>query len=131
MLQKRSKYSKCFILTESLFSMHGDFAPLSEISDIASKYNCHLLVDDAHGFLISDELSKLDRSNLTIFGTLSKSVGSYGGYICSSKNICDYLVSAARSLIYSTALPEFVVMSGLESLKKLVLKKTKLSKRSS
>ncbi|MBT4922304.1 MAG: pyridoxal phosphate-dependent aminotransferase family protein [Rickettsiales bacterium] len=124
----RGKYQKCLIVSESLFSMHGDFAPMLELSKFATKYDSYLLIDDAHGFLLEDELGKLDRGNLIVLGTLSKAVGSYGGYITASSNICNYLISSARSLIYSTAIPEFILSCGYHSFKGLVANKFEYQK---
>ncbi|MBT4989926.1 MAG: pyridoxal phosphate-dependent aminotransferase family protein [Rickettsiales bacterium] len=118
--KNRDQYQKCIIVSETLFSMHGDFAPVSELSRLAKKYKSDVLMDDAHGFLLDDELGKIDRDNLIILGTLSKAVAGYGGYITASKYICDYLVSSARSLIYSTAIPEFILNCNYYSFRELI-----------
>jgi 8-amino-7-oxononanoate synthase len=117
----RHKFQKCIIVSETLFSMHGDFAPIKNLSSLSELYNCHILFDDAHGFMLDHELSEIPRSNLIIMGTCSKALGSYGGYLSASQNICDFLQSDARSLIYSTALPQLVLKGTLAVMHELVL----------
>lgn len=93
------------VITESVFSMDGDIAPIDSIHDLSRDYNALLYIDDAHGLGV---ISKPDISgNVLWMGTLSKSLGSYGGYAASSSDIIDYLINTSRSLIYSTALPAF------------------------
>ncbi|PIR37681.1 MAG: 8-amino-7-oxononanoate synthase [Alphaproteobacteria bacterium CG11_big_fil_rev_8_21_14_0_20_39_49] len=112
LLQKyRDIYKNCIILTDHVFSMDGDVAPVNELYDLAEKYNAWLMTDDAHGFGI------LPNAKAHIqMGTLSKSAGCYGGYICASAEIVEYLQNKSRSLIYSTALPPSVLASAIEAL---------------
>ena len=118
----RHKFKKCIIVSETLFSMHGDFAPIKEISSLSRLFNCYVMFDDAHGFMLDHELCEIPRDNLIVMGTCSKALGSYGGYVSASKNICDFLKSDARSLIYSTALPKIVIESTLNVIKELLSK---------
>lgn len=104
--EHREKYTNCLVLTESVFSMDGDCAPLADIHMLAQAYDAWFMVDDAHG------LGFVERIPADIIsGTLSKALGSYGGYVAGSAVLRDYLVNHARSLIFSTGLPPAVVAS--------------------
>lgn len=110
------KGSRKFIITEGIFSMDGDFAALDKISDISEKYGSVLILDDAHGdFVIGDD----GKGSAKYFGvekkidvyisSLSKGLGSFGGYVASDENIVDLCINKARSFIYTSALPSFLV----------------------
>lgn len=106
----RGKYENCLILTEHVFSMDGDLAPLAEMKALAEKYDAWLLSDDAHSLIPANAKPHIQ------IGTLSKSLGSYGGYVAASRQVVDYLQSSARSLIFSTGLPPAAVGAALKSL---------------
>jgi len=117
---KRLSGSEVFLVTESVFSMDGDLAPLRDLYELARKYDATLIVDEAHAMgvygdmgrgLFDEECKGLERENVIILGTLSKSFGSYGGFVCGSSDIIAYLISTARSFLFSTALPEALVHS--------------------
>ena len=101
---------RIFIVTESVFSMDGDFAPLKEIVALKEKYGAWLMVDEAHatgifgkdgrGFAESCGISQQIEIQM---GTLGKALGASGGYICGSRSLIDYLINRARSFIFSTA----------------------------
>lgn len=125
----RAAHRHCLILTESVFSMDGDRAPLAELAALAKAYDAWLLVDGAHeidkhhperseGSRASDgdpsPLAQNDRN--IVVGTLSKTLGSYGGYVCGSKMLVEYLKSTARPLIFTTALPPGVIAGALAAL---------------
>ena len=107
------------IVTESVFSMDGDVAPLEKIVELKEHYGALLFVDEAHaigvrgmpthrmGGLIG-ELGLADRVEIQM-GTLSKAVGASGGYLCASRTIIDYLLHRARIFIYTTAAPPSVL----------------------
>jgi 8-amino-7-oxononanoate synthase len=107
----RSEYQHCLIVTETVFSMDGDRAPIEALSELAARYDSWLLTDDAHGLGVIPS-PKADIQ----MGTLSKAAGSYGGYVCGSKTLVDYLNTAARSLIYSTGLPPATIAASIASL---------------
>ncbi len=107
----RGEYQNCLIITETVFSMDGDVAPLVELSDIVKEYDTWLMTDDAHGF------GYYQNNNVIKMGTLSKAAGSYGGYICGSSILVEYLKNAARSLVFSTGLPPATLASSIEALK--------------
>ena len=114
LLQERGEYGHCFIVTESVFSMDGDLAPTAQLLMLAEKYDCQLLVDDAHGFGVMPPLPSHPR--LMVLGTLSKAVGSLGGYVCGSQILIDYITNHCRALIYTTALPPMVLAASLAAL---------------
>jgi 8-amino-7-oxononanoate synthase len=102
--------TRILIMTESIFSMDGDAAPLREIVALKEKYGAWLMVDEAHATGIIGEngrglADKLDVSGQIEIqmGTLGKALGSSGGYICGRRALIDYLVNRARSFIFSTA----------------------------
>lgn len=106
----RSEYENCLIISETLFSMDGDFADVKSLYKLAEDYDCLLLLDDAHGFAIFNDYPKEFSHRILIMGTLSKALGSVGGYIACSNLFYQYFVNKAASLIYSTALPEVALL---------------------
>jgi 8-amino-7-oxononanoate synthase len=104
------KRSNTLIVTETVFSMDGDRAPLREIVQLKEKYGAWLMVDEAHSTGIygpgrrglAEELEVSERIEIQM-GTLGKAAGASGGYICGSRSLIDYLVNRARSFIFSTA----------------------------
>src|SRR3989339_1455635 len=116
MLKSSKGYQKKLIVTDSIFSMDGDIAPLPEITELAEKYDAWLFVDEAHA---TGVLGKNGRGAVEHFalegpdidiqmGTLSKAVGTFGAFVCGSKYLIDYLINKSRSFIYTTALPPAV-----------------------
>jgi 8-amino-7-oxononanoate synthase len=111
-----------YIVTESVFSMDGDCAPLEDLLRIAQEYDAWLVVDDAHGLGVTADGKGAFASYETLpkrvilTGTFSKAVGGYGGYVCATQNIIDMLVNTARPLIYSTGLPPSVIAGNLAAL---------------
>jgi len=108
--EHRAKYRRCLITTDSVFSMDGDLAPLREIMDLANQYDCMVLVDEAHGTgVFGDRGGGLTNAlgiqqNLIQVGTLSKALGSLGGYVAGSAKLIDYLRNRAATWIYTTGL---------------------------
>jgi 8-amino-7-oxononanoate synthase len=102
--------SQVLIVTESIFSMDGDAAPLREIAALKEKYGAWLMVDEAHatGLLgqngrgLAEELGVSSKIEIQM-GTLGKALGASGGYVCGSQNLIDFLINRARSFIFSTA----------------------------
>ena len=98
------------VVTESIFSMDGDAAPLREMVALKEKYGAWLMVDEAHGTGLygphqrglAEELGVSDQIEIQM-GTLGKALGASGGYICGSRALVDYLINRARSFIFSTA----------------------------
>ena len=116
-----------YIITDGIFSMEGDIAPLDKIYNLCEKYDAVLIIDDAHatgvigegkGSLFHFGLKPNER--IIQMGTLSKAVGSYGAYICGTKVLIDYLVNKMRTAIFTTALSPIQNFISLENLKILV-----------
>lgn len=108
----RAEHHHCLIMTETVFSMDGDRAPVEALKNLAQSADAWLMTDDAHGFgVIPRNVSPADIQ----MGTLSKAAGVYGGYVCGSQTLIEYLKTTARSLIYSTALPPAVVACAAEA----------------
>ncbi len=109
----RGEHHHCLILTETVFSMDGDRGTVAELYQLAQEFDAWLMTDDAHGMGV---VSPLRKEGVIEMGTLSKAAGSYGGYVCGSQALIDYLKTSARSLIYSTALPPATVAASIAAL---------------
>jgi 8-amino-7-oxononanoate synthase len=123
-LKRSSMFRKRLIITDSVFSMDGDIAPLPDIVDLADKYSALVMVDDAHGTGVLGEKGKGAIEHFGLggkveiqMGTLGKALGSFGAYIAGSEDLIEYLVNKARSLLYTTALPPSVCGAALAALK--------------
>ncbi len=122
----RAAHPKCLVMTEGVFSMDGDRAPVKALARLAEEFDAWLMTDDAHAlgvigdgrgsaFADGGEAGKIDVP--LQMGTLSKAAGAYGGYLCASAPVIDFIANRARSLFYSTALPPAVLASATEALK--------------
>ncbi len=119
--------NRCLIITETVFSMDGDLGKVLELLDLAKKYNCLILTDDAHGMGIVKPHYQKYEGHLQC-GTLSKAAGGYGGYVCGSALMIDYLRNFTKPAIYSTALPAAVLAANLKAIE-LISKDKKLGKK--
>lgn len=101
---RRADHRHALIVTETVFSMDGDRAPVAALAQVAGTHDAWLMTDDAHGLGI---LAHEDQRAATPLrtGTLSKALGSYGGYCCASAPVVDLLKTRARALVYTTGLP--------------------------
>ena len=122
-LKKTSKYNRKLIVTDSVFSMDGDLAPLPDIVRIAKEYNAMVMVDEAHGTGVFGENGRgvveyfnLDNEVDVVMGTLSKAIGSLGGYVCGDDDLISYLRNKARPFMYTTALPPAVCAASIASI---------------
>lgn len=113
--ESRGQHKRLLIVTEHIFSMDGDRAPLLKLSELAKDYDGWLMVDDAHGigFFDTQAAAAVD----VWMGTMSKALGGYGGYVCASQPVIDYLVSTARSFVFTTGLPPATCASAEAALK--------------
>lgn len=109
----RQEHQHCLLLTETVFSMDGDRPPITALHHLAQEYDAWLMTDDAHGLGVLPQHTSPPEIQM---GTLSKGVGSYGGYVCGSSALIDYLTSTARSLIFSTGLPPAEIASAIAAL---------------
>ena len=101
------------VLTETVFSMDGDLAPLDLIAGACADHDAWLMTDDAHGFGVVTA----DNPAPVQMGTLSKAVGSYGGYVCGPRALIELLVNRARGLIFTTGLPPAALGASIEALR--------------
>ena len=117
-LQKKlkQKAKNKFVITEGIFSMDGDFSSLKQITEISEKAKAITIVDDAHGdFVIGrDGKGTPDYFNVTkkidlYISSLSKGLGSFGGYVASQNNVIDLCINKSKSFIYTSALPSFLI----------------------
>ena len=118
----RGDHDHAIIITDGVFSMDGDLAPLNELLALAEEYDAWLMSDDAHGLGVlggGRGSSFVGNSHIPVhlqMGTLSKAVGSYGGYLCASASVIDLMRNRARTLIYSTGLPPACVAAAIAAL---------------
>jgi glycine C-acetyltransferase len=123
MLQEKCGKGRRLIVTDGVFSMDGDIAPLAKLVQLARLYDALLMVDDAHGSGVlgasgrgSGELCGVLDGIDVHMGTLGKGLGSFGAYAAASGTICDYLVNKARSFIFSTSLPPAVLAASIAAI---------------
>ncbi len=112
LLSQSTKFRRRLIVTDGVFSMDGDIAPLPEICELAERYDAMVMVDDAHGFgVLGDtgggtiEHFGLENRGVIQMGTLSKAIGGLGGYVAGSANLIGFLINRARGFIFTTGLP--------------------------
>jgi 8-amino-7-oxononanoate synthase len=103
------------ILSETVFSMDGDCAPLRELAALAEQNNAWAMTDDAHGLGVVPPSEHAKRIPLQM-GTLSKAVGGYGGYLCASADVVALVRNRARSFVYSTGLPPASIAAAIAAL---------------
>ena len=120
----RSRASRKLVLSDAVFSMDGDLAPVPRMIELCERYGAYLLLDDAHGFGVLGKhgegvLSHFDvRSDRVIYmGTLGKAAGVCGAFVAADPNVIEYLVNRARTYIYTTATPPMLACALLESLR--------------
>jgi len=124
LVQQRQNYRRCLIITDSVFSMDGDLCPLPALLDLAEEFNCMLLVDEAHATGVMGrtgagcvEYFGCTGRELIQVGTLSKALGSLGGYVAGSATLIDFLRNRAPSWIYTTALSPADTAAALAAIK--------------
>ena len=122
---EQSTAARKLIVTDGVFSMDGDLAPLKELSAMAAKHNGWLMVDDAHGFGVLgeqggglvEELNLSHQQVPVLVGTLGKSFGTFGAFVAGSEALIESLIQFSRSYIYTTAMPPAIAAATLASLK--------------
>lgn len=113
LIKHRNKYKRAIIISESLFSMDGDFADIDKLVKLKNKYNALLMIDEAHAFCAIDD-NCVGMSNYKdvdiITATFGKALASFGAFVVASKPIIEYITNKARSFIFSTSIPPVNVM---------------------
>jgi 8-amino-7-oxononanoate synthase len=116
LLANSAQFKRRLIITDGVFSMDGDIAPLPEICELADEYDAMVMVDDAHAFGVLGEHGggtvdhfRLQNRGIIQLGTLSKAVGAVGGYVAGSRTLIDALINNARSFMFATGLPPSTV----------------------
>ena len=112
LIRERKNFNNAVIVSESVFSMDGDIADLLKLVELKEKYNCILILDEAHAFGVfgknglgvAESLGITDKIDL-IVGTFGKAIGSMGAFVTGSEVLIEYLTNKARSFIFSTSLP--------------------------
>ncbi|NLF31789.1 MAG: 8-amino-7-oxononanoate synthase, partial [Planctomycetes bacterium] len=120
----RPRHRRCVIVTDGLFSMDGDVAPLAELAALKRQYDAILVVDDAHATGVlgdggrgsAEAAGVADDVDVTV-GTLSKALGSLGGFVTGPRALIETIVNRARPFIYTTALPAAMAAAARESLR--------------
>jgi 8-amino-7-oxononanoate synthase len=119
--RERGRHRHALVLSEGVFSMDGDRAPLAEMSALCAEHDAWLMIDDAHGLGVlgdgAGSVAEAAGAEVPLqMGTLSKALGSYGGYVCASAPVVDFLKTRARTLIYSTGLAPACAAAALAAL---------------
>jgi 8-amino-7-oxononanoate synthase len=119
---ERNTHRHCLVVTDGVFSMEGDLAPLPPLAALAAEHDAWLMTDDAHGLgIVGDGRGSSFAFGEPIavplqMGTLSKAVGGYGGYLCTSRAVAELVRNRARSFVYSTGLPPGTVAAATRAL---------------
>jgi len=123
LLARASTYRRRLIVSDSLFSMDGDLAPLAELAAVARRHEAMLLIDEAHATGVFGEQGRGAAEYLNVeegvtarVGTLSKALGCSGGFVSGSRELIDYIINRGRSYIYSTAAPAAISAAALAAL---------------
>jgi 8-amino-7-oxononanoate synthase len=122
MAAHRANHPRALIVTDGVFSMDGDLAPLRDLSRLAERFDAWLLADDAHGLgVVGGGRGSTFANGKAVdvplqMGTLSKAIGGYGGYLCASQAVIDLMRTRARTFIYSTGLPPAVVAAAIAAI---------------
>ena len=120
--EHRRRHAHALLVTEGVFSMDGDLAPLPALGRLAQEHGAWLMTDDAHGFgVIGGGRGSTFAHGTPVevplqMGTLSKAVGTYGGYLCASHAVCELMRNRARTFVYSTGLPPALVAAAIAAL---------------
>ena len=124
----QQKYDRCLVVTDGVFSMDGDIAPVLELRKFANSNNGLLLVDDAHGlgvigsggrgslFMGSTKDNLADFNNVLLMGTLGKAFGCFGAFVAGSTDLIEHISQTCRSYIYTTALPPSIAACAISAL---------------
>lgn len=120
--EQRVRHRHCLLVTDGVFSMEGDLAPLPDLAALAEEHDAWLMTDDAHGLgVVGDGRGSTFAHGARVdvplqMGTLSKAAGAYGGYLCATANVIELVRNRARSFVYSTGLPPGTVAAASRAL---------------
>ncbi len=120
--EHRTSHRRCLVLTDGVFSMDGDRAPVAELFELCERYDSWLMTDDAHGLGVIEKgrgSSIVDGRAIPVplqMGTLSKATGTYGGYLCTNAEVAELIRNRARSLHYTTGLPPGNLAAAIKAL---------------
>lgn len=121
--EHRARHGRCLVVTDGVFSMDGDLAPVAELAELANRFDAWLMTDDAHGIGVvgaggrGSSFMGGSKADVPLqMGTLSKAVGGYGGYLCASRPVIDLIRTRCRTFIYSTGLPPATVAAAIAAL---------------
>lgn len=119
----KQKARNKFVVTEGVFSMDGDFPKLNQLTEFAQKNNAITILDDAHGDFVfgkdgkgTANHQKVSKKIDVYISSLSKGLGSFGGYVCSEKKVVDFCINKSKTFIYTSALPSFLIEYSLKRL---------------
>ena len=126
MLMKSRNYNHRLIVSDGIFSMDGDIVPLPEIVDLAERYECMVMIDDAHatgvlgdqGGGTGEHFALQDRVDISM-GTFGKALGGFGAFVAGSHRLREFLINRVRPFIFTTGLPPAVIASGIAALELL------------
>ncbi len=123
LIRERNKFRNAVIITETIFSMDGDRPDLKGLVSLKNRFDCKLMVDEAHatGIFGDNGAGVVEEEGLSgdvdiVMGTFGKALGSFGAYLAASGEVIDYMINRCRSFIYSTALPPAVMACNIASL---------------
>jgi 8-amino-7-oxononanoate synthase len=118
--ENRSRFRHGLLVTDGVFSMDGDLAPLADLAKLCTRFETWLMTDDAHGLgVIGDGRGSAHSAGSAVplqMGTLSKAAGGYGGYLCASGPVVDLIKTRARTFVYSTGLPPAMAGAAIAAL---------------
>ena len=124
LLTESADFKRRLIVTDGVFSMDGDIAPLRDIYEVATEFEAMLLIDDAHGFGVLGKDGSgtvahygLQGEDIIQMGTLSKAAGGLGGYVAGSRTLIELLINRARGFIFTTGLPPATLAAADAALK--------------